>query len=56
MRKSDREYESIKSLLALTRGTLNEAKEEEKEESIAITNDVRFGQEVLKNQIDAADL
>lgn len=53
MRKSDREYESIKSLLALTRGTLNEAKEDEKEESIAITNDVRFGQEVLKNQIDA---
>ena len=54
MRKSDREYESIKSLLALTRGTLNEAAEGgEKEESIPITNDVRFGQEVLKNQIDA---
>ena len=53
MRKSDREYESIKSLLAITRGTLNEAEDKEaNEEAIPITNDVRFGQDVLKNQID----
>ena len=54
MRKSDREYDSIKNLLALTRGVLNESKENEDgaEEAIPITNDPRFGTEVLKNQID----
>lgn len=53
MRKSDREYDDIKSLLNISK-RLNESKDsdEDKGEAIAITNDVRFGSNVLKNQID----
>ena len=54
MRKSDREYDSIKALLALSRQPLNESEDKsEGEDAIAITNDARFGQQVLANQISA---
>ena len=58
MRKSDREYDSIKALLELSRSQtaqqLNESENKEDEgEAIAITNDARFGQQVLTNQISA---
>lgn len=47
----DMGYESMKSMLNTMR-VLNEA-EEEKDKAIPITNDPKFGQNVLKNQIDA---
>ena len=54
MRKSDREYDSIKQLLALSRQPLHESEgKSEGEDAIAITNDARFGQQVLANQISA---
>ena len=59
MKKSNKEYDLTKSLLSIVRtpvGVIKESDEkktEEKEEAIAITNDARFGQDVLKNQIDA---
>lgn len=58
MRKRDIDYDLTKSMLSQIRenkdgfkGILTEA--EGKEDIIPITNDPRFGQEVLKNQIDA---
>ena len=51
MRKSDKEYENIKELLSLTKVALNES-EEKNEDAMPITNDPKFGQNVLKNQID----
>ena len=54
MSKSDRESDSIKALLALSRQPLNESEDKsEGEDAIAITNDARFGQQVLANQISA---
>lgn len=58
MRKRDIDYDLTKSMLSQIRenkdgfkGILTEA--EDKEDIIPITNDPKFGQEVLKNQIDA---
>lgn len=60
MKKRDRDYDLTKDLISLSRGLngtlLNEAEDDsknEEEDIIPITNDVRFGNNVLKNQIDA---
>ncbi len=58
MGKRDTEYDLMKELFSLSRNAalLKEADEKsnnEDEDVIAITNDVRFGTNVLKNQIDA---
>ena len=47
--RHDRTYEETKAFLNMSRRMLNE----EKEDAIPITNDPKFGQNVLKNQIDA---
>lgn len=52
MKRYDKDYELTKAMIS----TLKESKEDnsdEKEDAIPITNEPRFGQNALKNQIDA---
>lgn len=64
--KGNEQYENMRNMLNLSRkmATMNESKstgvkqfilteEEQKRDAIAITNDTRFGDHVLQNQIDS---
>ena len=52
-RKRDIEYDLTKSLISLSRTALFEAEDKKDDIAIPITNDPKFGENVLQNQIDS---